>query len=149
MLSKSNKRTTTVSKCPNVWSAEWQRPSFAMSITLCIAGRLTATNWLYQIICCLDRKLCRSRHLNPIWGAASLTFVSPRRPFRLRLQLGRSPPPVSSCSFSCSLVWAWRPRRPRSLSPPRTPPLPTLRPPWPRSVLFRARVLDRVAALSS
>jgi len=69
--------------------------------------------------------------------------------FRLRVQLGRSPPPLSSCSFSCSLVWAWRPRRPRSFSPPRTPLIPTLWPPWPRSVLFRARVLGRVAALSS
>jgi len=48
MLSKHNKQTTTVSRCALAWSAEWPRPSSTTSIALCIAGRLTATNWLYQ-----------------------------------------------------------------------------------------------------
>jgi len=47
-LSKHSKRTITVSRCLLAWSVERQKPSSATSITLCIDGCLTATNWLYQ-----------------------------------------------------------------------------------------------------
>ena len=50
-LSKHNRQMTTVSRCPLAWNAERPRPSSATSITLCIAGRLTATNWSYKNHC--------------------------------------------------------------------------------------------------
>jgi len=48
MWSKSNKRTTPLLKWPNVSNAQRQRPSSAMSTTLCTADRLTETNRLFQ-----------------------------------------------------------------------------------------------------